>query len=138
MAIKPASNLRRNRFGILYFQLTFYVDLQKHFAAKVIDRILRTSNICAAVDANTLQVSGNCARAVCILNQTFNELMVEQHPDKTFIGRIEKDFDFLGYYFSRSALRLANKRYRIMSYAFNGFMSNRKRHPKVPLSWMSM
>ncbi len=24
---------------------------------------------------------------------------VEKHPDKTFIGRIEKSFDFLGYHF---------------------------------------
>jgi hypothetical protein len=26
-----------------------------------------------------------------------SELKVEQHPDKTFIGRIERGFDFLGY-----------------------------------------
>lgn len=33
---------------------------------------------------------------------------VEQHPDKTFIGRIEKGFYFLGYHFSRKKLRLAD------------------------------
>ena len=32
-------------------------------------------------------------------NQTLNELKVEKHPDKTFIGRIAKGFDFLGYSF---------------------------------------
>jgi len=48
-------------------------------------------------------------RAVRTLNHTFNELKVMQHPDKTFIGRIERGFDFLGYYFCRGPLRLAHK-----------------------------
>ncbi len=46
-------------------------------------------------------------RAVKLLNQWFNALKVEQHPDKTFIGRIDKGFDFLGYHFSRNPLQLA-------------------------------
>ena len=29
------------------------------------------------------------------------------HPDKTFIGRIERGFDFLGFHFSRDGLRVA-------------------------------
>ena len=33
----------------------------------------------------------------------------EGHPDKTFIGRIEKGFDFLGYHFSRGGLAVAGK-----------------------------
>ncbi len=48
-------------------------------------------------------------RAVTELNQRFNELKVEKHPDKTFIGRIERGFDFLGYHFSRGALGVAEK-----------------------------
>jgi len=47
-------------------------------------------------------------KAVKQLNQCFNALKVEQHPDKTFIGKIEKGFDFLGYHFSRKQLRLAD------------------------------
>jgi hypothetical protein len=43
------------------------------------------------------------------LNQTFAELTLSQHPDKTFIGRIEGGFDFLGYYYSRGPLRLAHR-----------------------------
>ena len=31
------------------------------------------------------------------------------HPDKTFIGRIERGFDFLGYYFSRAGLTVVKK-----------------------------
>jgi hypothetical protein len=47
-------------------------------------------------------------RAVVLLNQIFNQLKVKQHPDKTFIGRIEKGFDFLGYHFSTMPLTMAN------------------------------
>ena len=43
-----------------------------------------------------------------MINECFNQLKVEQHPDKTFIGRIEKGFDFLGYHFSREPLCVAN------------------------------
>ena len=46
-------------------------------------------------------------RAVKCLNQVFAALEVKKHPDKTFIGRIDKGFDFLGYHFSRGPLRLA-------------------------------
>jgi len=47
-------------------------------------------------------------KVIKLLNQCFNALKVERHPDKTFIGRIEKGFDFLGYHFSRKQLRLAD------------------------------
>ena len=36
-------------------------------------------------------------RALVTVNETL-ELRVEQHPDKTFIGRIERGFTFLGYW----------------------------------------
>jgi RNA-directed DNA polymerase len=46
-------------------------------------------------------------RAIRIVNQTLNELKLGKHPDKTFIGRIERGFDFLGYYFTPGGLSLA-------------------------------
>ena len=46
-------------------------------------------------------------RAVRVLNQVLSSLKLEKHPEKTFIGRIEKGFDFLGYHFSRAGLTLA-------------------------------
>lgn len=46
-------------------------------------------------------------RAVKIVNQQLAALELEKHPDKTFIGRIEKGFDFLGYHFSRAGLSVA-------------------------------
>ncbi len=35
-------------------------------------------------------------RAIAVVNQTLAELRVRQHPDKTYIGRISRGFDFLG------------------------------------------
>ncbi len=43
-------------------------------------------------------------KAIRVLNQTFNELRLEQHPDKTLIGRTERGFDFLGYHFELEGL----------------------------------
>src|ERR1022692_4412197 len=43
-------------------------------------------------------------RAVVIVNQTLRELSVEQHPDKTFIGRIERGFTFLGYWITEKGV----------------------------------
>jgi hypothetical protein len=45
--------------------------------------------------------------AVRGLQQVFTDLKLAMHPDKTFIGRIEPGFDFLGYRYSRGPLRLA-------------------------------
>jgi hypothetical protein len=43
------------------------------------------------------------------VNQHFNELKIEQAPDKTFIGKISKGFDFLGYHFDGKNLTVAAK-----------------------------
>ena len=48
-----------------------------------------------------------CRRAVKQLNSEFNRLKLEKHPDKTFIGKIEKGFDFLGYHFHSQGLTIA-------------------------------
>jgi hypothetical protein len=48
-------------------------------------------------------------KAVRTVNQHFNQFKVAQAPDKTFIGRIEKEFDFLGYRFGLPELGLAEK-----------------------------
>ena len=45
--------------------------------------------------------------AIRLVNQTLAELHVEQHPDKTFIGRISRGFDFLGYAFTPAGLEAA-------------------------------
>jgi len=43
-------------------------------------------------------------RAVATVNRVLQDLKVEKHPDKTFIGRISRGFDFLGYQFEKDAL----------------------------------
>jgi RNA-directed DNA polymerase len=46
---------------------------------------------------------------ISVVNQTLDELRVMQHPEKTFIGRISRGFDFLGYRISPGSLTIANK-----------------------------
>ena len=62
--------------------------------------------------AGKMSQSPNCVRwkrraAVRIVNETLAELNVEQHPDKTFIGRIERGFDFLGSVMNPAGLEMA-------------------------------
>jgi hypothetical protein len=42
--------------------------------------------------------------AVRTVNQALAELKLEKHQDKTFIGKVEREFDFLGYRFGRNGL----------------------------------
>jgi hypothetical protein len=48
-------------------------------------------------------------RAVQIVNATLAELGLEKHPDKTFVGRAAKGFDFLGYRLSPAGLSVAKQ-----------------------------
>ena len=48
-------------------------------------------------------------QAVRVVNQALGALDLEKASDKTFIGRIEKGFDFLGYHFSQEGLMVAQK-----------------------------
>ena len=44
-----------------------------------------------------------------IINQRLNKLKLEKHPDKTFIGRIAKDFDFSEHSFESKTISIAPK-----------------------------
>jgi RNA-directed DNA polymerase len=48
-------------------------------------------------------------KAVRTVNQHFHQLKLEQAPDKTFIGKISKGWDFLGYHFDGKQLTVAAK-----------------------------
>ncbi len=48
-------------------------------------------------------------KAVKRVNEMLGCLRLEKHPDKTFIGRIERGFDFLGYHFGPDGLSVAKK-----------------------------
>jgi hypothetical protein len=48
-------------------------------------------------------------KATRVLNQTFNELKLEKHPDKTLIGKTERGVNFLGYQFHPGCLSFVRK-----------------------------
>ena len=48
-------------------------------------------------------------KAIRVLNQTFDELNLEKHPDKTLIGRTEYGFNFLGYFISPGLLTVSQE-----------------------------
>ncbi|MEH1840423.1 MAG: reverse transcriptase/maturase family protein [Nostoc sp.] len=48
-------------------------------------------------------------KAIKAVNAVMADLRVEKHLDKTFIGRISRGFDFLGFWFSASGLGVAQK-----------------------------
>ena len=45
--------------------------------------------------------------AIRLVNETLTELRLQQHPDKTFIGRVSRGFDLLGYRFTPAGLKVA-------------------------------
>jgi len=51
-------------------------------------------------------------RAIAVLNRTFALLGLEKQRAKTFIGRVERGFDFLGYRVSPSGLTVAEETLR--------------------------
>lgn len=54
-------------------------------------------------------------RAIRTVNETLQELRVEQYPDKTFVGRIERGFTFLGYWITEKGVT------RVAPSAWQGF-----------------
>ena len=46
---------------------------------------------------------------VRIVNKVLNELRIEIHPAKTFIGRVSRGFDFLGYFIRPGCVEIAQK-----------------------------
>ncbi|MDZ7870704.1 MAG: reverse transcriptase domain-containing protein [Rheinheimera sp.] len=47
--------------------------------------------------------------AVRLIHNQLSELKLSKAPDKTFIGKVSKGFDFLGYRYDRASLKLAVK-----------------------------
>ncbi len=48
-------------------------------------------------------------KAVKAVNEVLGSLCLLKHPDKTFIGRNGRGFDFLGYHFGPDGLSVAKK-----------------------------
>jgi hypothetical protein len=49
---------------------------------------------------------------VKIVNETLAGLSLEKHPGKTFVGRVERGFDFLGYRLSPNGLTVARQTWK--------------------------
>ncbi len=48
-------------------------------------------------------------KAVKFVNQVLTFLKLEKHPEKTFVGKIERGFDFLGYHIRPDGISVASK-----------------------------
>ena len=71
-------------------------------------------------------------KAVALVNGELDKLRLEKHPDKTFIGKIERGFDFLGYHFSPEGLSVAQPTLeRFFEKKQPGFISKRRGSPKA-------
>ena len=46
-------------------------------------------------------------RSVRIVNEVLTDLLLEKAPEKTFIGRVERGFDFLGFRLSPEGITVA-------------------------------
>jgi hypothetical protein len=44
------------------------------------------------------------------VNQVLSSLCLLKHPDKTFVGKTERGFDFLGYHFGPEGFTVATKK----------------------------
>ena len=54
------------------------------------------------LDHKMLESRWQLRRAIRAMNQVLSSLSLEQHPDKNFIGRTHRGFDFLGVQFTHS------------------------------------
>jgi hypothetical protein len=50
--------------------------------------------------------------AVKVVNEVLGSLKLQKHPDKTYIGRVERGFDFLGYHLRPGRLTVAKKTFQ--------------------------
>ena len=68
------------------------------------------------------------------VNEVLSALRLEKHPDKTFIGKIERGFDFLGYRFGAAVLKLAQATIeKFVEQATRLYEQGRRERRKAPL-----
>ena len=71
-------------------------------------------------------------RAVKTVNEMLGSLELEKHPDKTFIGRIERGFDFLGYQFSPLGPRVAKATIQKFVHHAARLYEQKREEPEAP------
>ncbi len=52
-------------------------------------------------------------KAVRVMNQVFNELKLEQYPNKTLIGKTMRGFDYLGYFIKAGMESTSHRAHRV-------------------------
>lgn len=62
-------------------------------------------------------------KAIRVLNETFSELKLKKHPDKTAVGHIEKGFDVLGHHLARNGYPSRRRPSTTSLKKLSGFMS---------------
>ena len=73
-------------------------------------------------------------QAMARVREVLNSLRLDLHPDKTFIGRAARGFDFLGYHFFEGTLGVAAKTYaRMTEIAARLYEQNGRRDQPAPL-----
>ena len=72
-------------------------------------------------------------KAMAVVRSMLSRLRLDTHPGKTFIGRIDKGFDFLGYQFSRTRLRVARSTLRKSNEHIVRLYEQKKKGPDWPL-----
>jgi hypothetical protein len=75
-------------------------------------------------------------RAVKVVNEVLNGLRLEKAREKTFIGRVEQGFDFLGYRLYLTASRWPRPPGRGLSNVCSGFKSQTGGSRTAPPGWM--
>jgi RNA-directed DNA polymerase len=73
-------------------------------------------------------------KAVRIINQHFNQLKVEQAPDKTYISKISKGFDFLGYQFGKEKITVSKRTLESHIRRLTQLYEQKRSHP----NWMAL
>lgn len=71
-------------------------------------------------------------RAVKQVNEILEVLLLEKHPDKTFIGKADRGFDFLGYHLGPHRLVVAEGAFKGSLSVQPGFMSENRRNLAAP------
>jgi hypothetical protein len=68
------------------------------------------------------------------VNESLSTLRLEKHPDKTFIGKIQRGFDFLGYRFGAPVLEMAQATVeKFVEQATRLYEQGRRQRSKAPL-----
>jgi hypothetical protein len=67
--------------------------------------------------------------AVRLINNQLSQLKLSKAPDKTFIGKISKGFDFLGYRYDGATLKLAEKTLNKMTQKWQQLYEQARKKP---------